>query len=342
MLASLMFMAALQGATQQVQDTSPFRALGLPAPNAVRAADGRPGPDYWQQRADYEISATLDPTTQVLTGTETIRYTNNSPHTLPYVWVFLEQNICDPASITNQLNQPPLVFGDVAFDFSCLGFDGGVTLEHVRSDGADLAHAVYGTAMRVELPAPLLPGGIVPLEIGWRFRVPEMGAGRMGRDGTLYEIAWWYPRMAVYDDVRGWNHEPYIGAGEFYLEYGSFDVTIELPAEYVVAATGELQNPTDVLTATQRERLARAVQSSTPVAVIAADEVGLPPTRPTRDGTLRWHFMAESVRDFAFAAAPNFRWDAVGWDGILIQSLYRPGAAGWEEGIRMAEHAIRH
>ena len=343
MLASLVVVVALQGVTQQqVQDTSPFRALDLPTPNAVRAADGRPGPDYWQQRADYEISATLDPTTQVLTGRETIRYTNHSPQALPYVWVLLEQNICDAASITNQLNQPALVFGETAFDFSCMGFEGGVTLEHVRSAGVDLVHTVYGTTMRVELPAPLLPGGIVPLEIGWHFRVPEMGAGRMGRDGTLYEIAWWYPRMAVYDDVRGWNHEPYIGAGEFYLEYGRFDVSIDLPAEYVVAATGVLQNPTDVLTAAQRERLARAVESSTPVAVIAAGEVGLPQTRPTREGMLTWRFEAESVRDFAFAAAPNFRWDAVGWDGILIQSLYRPGAAGWEEGIRMAEHAIRH
>ncbi len=342
MLASLLVIAALQSATQQVQDTSPFRALDLPAPNAYRAADGRPGPDYWQQRVDYQIAATLDPATQVLTGTETIRYGNNSPHALPYLWILLDQNICDPGSITNQLNQPPLVFEDVTFDFSCQGFEGGITLRHLRSGGADLAHSVYGTTMRVELPAPLQPGATFSLEIGWTFRVPEMGAGRMGRDGTLYEIAWWYPRMVVYDDVRGWNHDPFIGGGEFYLEYGGFDVTIELPADYVVAATGVLQNPADVLTAVQRERLARAVRSSTPVAIIAADEAGSPQTRPTRGGTRSWHFVADSVRDFAFAAAPNFRWDAVGWDGILIETLYRPGAAGWEEAIRMAEHAIRH
>jgi hypothetical protein len=343
MVASLLLIiATAQGSAQQVQETSPFRALDLPAPTAMRAADGRPGPGYWQQRADYTIRAALDPSTQTLAGAETIRYTNDSPHALPFLWLFLEQNICDPASVTNQLNQPPLVFEDVSFDFSCAGFAGGVTLEYLRSSGQALEHAVYGTTLRVELPAPLAPGRSVDLDVGWRFRVPEMGAGRMGRDGTLYEIAWWYPRMAVYDDVRGWNHEPYIGAGEFYLEYGRFDVALTLPAEYVVAATGVLQNPADVLTATQRERLGRAVASPEPVAVIGADEAGRPRTRPTRGGTLTWRFVADSVRDFAFAAAPDFRWDAVGWEGVLIQTLYRPAAAGWEEAIRMAEHAVRH
>jgi hypothetical protein len=341
MFALFLVVAAL-GPAQQVQDSSPFRALPLPAPTAMRAADGRPGPDYWQQRADYTIQATLDPASQTLSGSETIRYTNNSPHALPFLWLFLEQNICDPASVTSQLNQPPLVFGDVSFDFSCLGFAGGLTLEHVRSGGKALDHAVYGTTMRVELPAPLAPGQSVALELGWHFPIPEMGAGRMGRDGTLYEMAWWYPRVAVYDDVRGWNHDPYIGAGEFYLEYGRFEVALTLPAEYVVAATGVLQNPTDVLTEAQRERLARAVRSAEPVAVIPAGDAGTPQTRPTRGGTRTWRFVADSVRDFAFAAAPNFQWDAVGWDGILIQTLYRPGAAGWDESIRMAAHAIRH
>jgi hypothetical protein len=340
--ASMVLVAALQGAAQQVQDTSPFRPLDLPAPNALRTADGRPGPDYWQQRVDYVISARLDPATQTLTGRETITYHNNSPHALPFLWLFLEQNICDPASVTNQLNQPPLRFEDTAFDFSCLGFAGGVTLEYVRGERGDLAHTVYGTTMRVELPGTLAPRDSVVLEIGWSFGIPEMGAGRMGRDGTLYEIAWWYPRMAVYDDVRGWNHEPYIGAGEFYLEYGRFDVSLEVPAAYVVAATGVLQNPEQVLTEAQRARLARAVRSATPVAIIPADEAGTAAARPARSGTLTWRFVADSVRDFAFAAAPNFRWDAAGWDGILIQTLYRPGAPHWEEAIRMAEHAIRH
>jgi len=338
----LVLAAALQVATQQVQDSSPFRQLPLPTPTAVRAADGRPGPGYWQQRVDYTISARLDPDQQLLSGLETIRYVNRSLQDLAYLWLFLDQNICAPTSVASQLNQPPLVFQDDVFDFSCLGFAGGVTLDHVRSGVRDLPYTVHGTTMRVELPEPLKPGATIRVDIGWRFPVPAYGAGRMGRDGTLYEIAQWYPRVAVFDDVRGWNSDPYIGAGEFYLEYGSFDVALTLPATYVVAATGALQNPSDVLTPVQRERLARAAQSATPVAVIAAAEAGQPASRPTTSGTLTWRFVADSVRDFAFAAAPNLRWDATSWNGVLIQTFYRPQAKLWEEAIRMAEHTIRH
>jgi len=342
MVAAPLLLAALQLTTQQVQDTSPFRALALPTPNVYRAADGRPGPSYWQQRADYTIAATLDPSTQVLRGEETVRYTNNAPVPLAYVWFQLDQNICAPTSVTSQLHQPPLVFGATSFDFSCGGFEGGVTLGSVRSAGSDLRYQVFGTMMRVDLPTPLASGGTVAIDVAWRFGVPEMGAGRMGRDGTLYEIAQWYPRVAVYDDVRGWNADPYIGAGEFYLEYGTFDVRLTLPAEYVVAATGTLQNPEAVLTTAERQQLARAVRSDTPVAIITAAEAGTPATRPAARGTLTWYFVADSVRDVAFAAAPNFRWDAVGWDGILIEALYRPTAVFWEEAIRMAQHTIRH
>jgi hypothetical protein len=341
-MLAVSLLLAVQVAAPQVQDTSPFRALPLPTPNVYRAADGRPGPSYWQQRADYTISATLDPATQILQGEETIRYTNNSPMALPYLWLQLDQNICAPTSVTSQLNQPPLVFGATSFDFSCGGFAGGVALSAVRSAGHDLDYHVFGTMMRVDLPAALDPGATVDLNIGWRFGVPENGAGRMGRDGTLYEIAQWYPRMAVYDDVHGWNTEPYIGAGEFYLEYGHFDVRITLPAAYVMTATGTLQNPADVLTATQRERLARAARSDTPVAIITAAEAGTRAARPTTNGTLTWHFVADSVRDVAFAAGPNLRWDAVNWDGILIETLYRPNAPFWEEGIRMARHTIQY
>lgn len=325
-----------------VREVSPFRPLDLPAPNAYRAADGRPGPEYWQQQVDYDIEATLDPETNVLSGTERITYTNNSPMALPYLWLQLEQNICALNSITNTLDQPPLVFGDTVFDFSCQGLDGGVTLSRVERDGRSLAYRIHGTTMRIDLPEPLASGATTELEINWSFPVPEYGAGRMGSDGELYEIAWWYPRLAVYDDVKGWNHEPYIGAGEFYLEYGAFDVELTVPARFVVVATGELQNPDDVLTSTQRERLSRSMTTNEPVAVITADEAGTRATRPTTGGTLTWHFTADSVRDFAFAMAPNFRWDATSWDGISIQTLYRPEATLWEEGIRMAEQTIRH
>lgn len=231
-----------------VADSSPFRPLDLPTPNNYRTGSGRPGPGYWQQRVDYNIAATLDPARNELHGSETIHYANHAPEALPYLWLFIEQNICAPNSVTNQLNQPPLSFLGTSFDFSCQGFKGGLVLDSVRVAGVDVKPVIYGTTMRIDLASPLASGSAIDLRIAWHFSVPAQGAGRMGHDGPLYEIAQWYPRMAVYDDVRGWNHEPYIGAGEFYLEYGSFDVSLKIPATYIVTATGELQNPQQVLT----------------------------------------------------------------------------------------------
>jgi hypothetical protein len=257
--------------------------------------------------------------------------------------MFVEQNICDPRGITEQLDQPPLVFLGSTFDFSCKGFNGGLTLERMSLEGRVLRPEVYGTIMRVDLPRPLGPGRSLDLAVSWHFTVPDYGAGRMGRDGSLYEIAQWYPRLAVYDDVRGWNHDPYIGAGEFYLEYGSFDVSITLPASFLVAATGTLRNPELVLTEPQRARLAIARKSTQPVAIVTREEVGDGDhTRPSSRGQLTWRFTADSVRDFAFAAAPDFRWDASGYNGILIQTFYRPQANRWEESARMAREAIKY
>lgn len=325
-----------------VADSSPFRKLELPAPNEVRTGSGRPGPGYWQQRADYRISATLDSARNELRGRETIHYVNHSPDALPYLWVYLEQNICAPNSITNTLNQPPLAFADVSFDFSCGGFRGGLTLDSATVNGAEARRSIYGTTMRIDLPAPLAPGASVDLRFAWRFNVPEMGAGRMGHDGPLYEFGQWYPRMAVYDDVRGWNHEPYIGAGEFYLEYGSFDVELTVPPSYIVAATGELRNPEQVLTSAQRARLAAARRSDTAVAVITAAEAGNPRATRPGGGPFTWHFAADSVRDFAWAAAPSWRWEASSVDGILVETLYRASADRWVEAHRMARATIEH
>jgi Peptidase family M1 domain len=342
---TLLLLALAGPVRAQAPDTmlSPFRSLLLPAPNDVRTGSGRPGHAYWQQRVDYRISATLDPERQELRGRETIHYLNRSPDPLPYLWLFLEQNICAPTSVTNQLDQPPLVFLGSTFDFSCKGFAGGLTLEHVRVGLRRVPTAVYGTTMRVDLPRPLAPGQALDLDIGWRFTVPDYGAGRMGRDGTLYELGQWYPRVAVYDDVRGWNHEPYIGGGEFYLEYGRFDVALTVPASYIVGATGVLLNPADVLTATQRVRLAQARGSATPVAIISAEEAGnAARTRPATSGTLTWRFAADSVRDFAFGAAPDFRWDASGYRRTLVHTLYRPSAPEWEEANRMVRDAVQY
>ena len=321
-------------------NTSPFRPLQLPTPNEYRTGSGRPGAAYWQQRADYRIAATLDTAKREINGRATVHYTNTSPDALPYLWMYLEQNICSKSSITEKLDQPPLAFLGSSFDFSCKGFEGGVRLTRVTVGGRVVRPTIYGTTMRLDLPRPLASGSAVDIQLAWSFPVPDYGAGRMGRDGALYEIAQWYPRMAVYDDVRGWNHEPYIGAGEFYLEYGSFDVSITLPANYVVAATGTLRNPEVVLTAQQRQRLEMARRSVVPVAVITASEAGQP-SRP-RTGQLTWRFTADSVRDFAFAASPDFRWDASSYQGTMVHTFYRRSAPEWEEANRMVREAVRY
>ena len=349
---SLLFLLCAASAQAQtrspVDDSSRFRPLDLPTPNLVRTGSGRPGSKYWQQRVDYTISAELDPARNEIRGREKIHYVNRSPDTLTYLWLFVEQNICEPNSITNQLNQPPLAFLGSSFDFSCQGFNSAPRLESLTIAGREAKRTRFGTTLRVDLASPVAPGGVVDLNAAWHFNVPAQGAGRMGHDGALYEIAQWHPRLAVYDDVKGWNHDPYIGAGEFYLEYGNYDVTLTVPAEDIVAATGELMNPAQTLTAAQRQRLVLARKSDTTIAIIRADEAGnvaktRPSTRtPGNPNTIQWHFTATNVRDFAFAAGPELRWDASGYNGILIDNLYRPKADKWPEVNKIGRAAIKY
>src|SRR3989449_1041414 len=335
----------------QVGDTSPFRRLALPAPNLMREGSGRPGPRYWQQRADYTIRAALDTATHTIAGTATIRYANNSPDTLGYLWLQLDQNIYRADSRGAAVNPTDA-------RFSGRGFEGGYTIVYVRavrggrSGGqagkTPLATTLNGTMMRVNLDRPLGPGQVASLELGYSFEVPEHCSARMGRErypgGWLLEVAQWYPRVAVYDDVRGWNTEQYLGQGEFYLEYGDFDVSITVPRSFVVAATGTLTNAVEVLTAGQRARLSRAVRSDTTVAIITKAEGGQPSSRPAGPRpTLTWHFTAKNVRDVAWAAAANFIWDASGYDGTLIQSFYPPEAnPDWARSTEYARHSIKH
>jgi hypothetical protein len=331
-------------------DTSPFRRLALPTPTLLREGSGRPGPRYWQQRVDYNIAVTLDTATHTVAGRETIRYTNNSPDTLRYLWLQLDQNVFRDDSRGAALTPPDA-------RFAARGFRGGFVLDGVKAvrpsgrstvTRTPLRTIENGTVMRVDLDRPLVPGGVTSLDIGYSFQVPEHGADRMGREqfaeGWLYEIAQWYPRLAVYDDIRGWNTEQYLGQGEFYLEYGDIDFAITVPRGFIVAGTGRLTNPLDVLTATQRTRLDRALRSDSTVAIIAKNEVGQPASRPAgRGAALTWRFSAKNVRDVAWAAAPNFIWDASGWNGILMQSFYPPVADSiWRESTRMVRHSIKH
>ena len=314
--------------------------LDWPGPNQYRTADGRPGPDYWQQRADYTIAATLDTARRSVTGSVAIRYTNNSPDTLRFVWLQMEQNLYRPGSRGSVINPADSRWG-------ARNFQGGFTVTKLTVD--DRAHDshVDDTMMRIDLDRAIPPkGGTATIEIDFSFRVPDHGSDRMGRDSTLYELAQWYPRMAVYDDVRGWNTEPYLGQGEFYLEYGDFDFAITVPAGYTVAATGMLQNASEVLTAAQRERLGRAATSTTVVPIITAAESA---PRPT-PGTKTWRFRAQNVRDVAWAAAPDMRWDAVSTGpipgnakGVLCQAYYvwPRGGRGWENAAENTQWSIR-
>jgi hypothetical protein len=343
-------------------DTGIFSPVALPPATDVRGPNGAPGPRYWQQRADYDIKATLDTAAKRLAGTETIRYTNNSPDTLRFVWLQLDQNLFKPGSTGSLLNPQESRFGGA-------GFQGGFEISSVTQSGDALAvppvrrrpgqpgpavakttgssgplkSRVDDTMMYVELARPLAPGATTTLAITYAFNIPEHGADRMGRDGSLYELAQWYPRMAVYDDVHGWNTLQYLGQGEFYLEYGNFTYEVTVPAGYIVAGSGILQNAAEVLTATQRARLAQAVKSDTTIHIITQDELASGAARPTgARGTLTWKFKADSVRDVAWAGAPNYLWDASGYNGTVAQAYYRPeSAATWKDGAKMSRFSIK-
>ena len=329
---------------QSVADSSPFRPLALPAPTPVRSAVGMPGRGYWQQRADYTLQATLDTAANILRGTGKIFYVNRSPETLDYVWVQLDQNLFAPGSISNTLNLPPLRFaGGVVFDFSGKGFVGGITIDKFAVGARALTTKIFGTMMRVELPRPLAPNLSVTFDVAWHFPIPPYGGGRMGRVGSrFYEMGQWYPRMAVYDDVHGWNTMPFLGAGEFYLEYGDFDVSLTVPAGFTVTATGMLANPSVVRSAQEGSRVARAFASPGQVVQVITRQEAVGNATRRVAGTKTWRFTSSGVRDFAWAAGSGLRWDASVFNGTLVQTFYHPDATPWEESNNMLRFSVRH
>lgn len=279
--------------------------------NMYRTASGKPGPKYWQNYADYEIEATLDANAQTLTGKVTITYTNNSPETLDFIWLQMEQNrFVETArgAMTTPISGSRYS-GDV---------EGGYEISNVQVDGKKIQQSSYlinDTRMQVMLPESMdSDGDEVSISMNFKFKIPEYGMDRMGKlkaeDGIIYSMAQWYPKVAVFDDVQGWNTLPYLGAGEFYLEYGDFDYEITVPYNYVVMGSGTLMNPKEVLSETQRERLEKASKSDETVYIIKPEEVGSAATHPTSTGTQTWHFEMENTRDVAFAASKAFVWDA--------------------------------
>jgi hypothetical protein len=324
-----------------VGDTSIFAPLDLPPGNLFRAGSGAPGPMYWQNHADYDIKASLDTTSKTLTGSLRMRYTNNSPDTLRFIWMQMEQNAFKDKSLNSFIYPQDSRFG-------ARGFEGGDVVDRFdqvlagrASRRVNVTRRDNGTVMKVDLAEPLAPGKAATFDVAWHFLVPEHGADRMGREGALYELAQWYPRVNVYDDLRGWNTEPYLGQGEFYLEYGDYTVEITVPAGYTVASTGALTNPREVLTPTAIARLAQAAKSATPVNIVTLEEIRSGAARPRSTGTLTWKFSAKNVRDVAWAASPEYLWDASSWNGILAQAFYRPSAVDpWKDAADMTRMSL--
>lgn len=326
-----------------VGDTSIFAPLPMRTATMMRTGSGAPGSKYWQNRADYVLAATLDTAAKALHGKLTLTYTNNSPDTLQFLWLQTEQN----AFRKNSLNS--FIFPQNS-RFGARGFEGGDEFEKldqlIGAAGKGQKRVALHTrsnetVTKVDLATPLAPGKSAVLDMAWHFLIPEHGADRMGRDGSLYELAQWYPRVAVYDDIRGWNIEPYLGQGEFYLDYGTYNMSVTVPSGYIVAGTGTLENAVQVLTATQRARLAKAATSDTTIAIITAEELQNGSARPTKTGTTTWKFVAHDVRDAVWAASPEYQWDASSYKNSMAYAYYRPSAAvNWHDAADQARMSI--
>ena len=343
--------AAAAAAPSVAERPRPYPVFESPAfqravERGTRTRTGRPGARYWTQRAEYALRAELDPATKRLTGQGTVRYHNRSPDTLAWLAVQLHQNLFAPGAARAEAT--PVT--------------GGMELRRVTAQGETLAagaasdstpgYVVEGTVAWLRLPRKLAPGGTADLAFDWAFTVPPDGAPRMGTDGEIFYLAYWYPQMAVYDDVGGWQTDQYLGNAEFYMGYGDYDVSLTVPAGWLVAATGELRNADQVLAAGTRARLAEARRSGSVVHVVGAAERGA--GRATAGGgKLTWRFTARDVRDFAFGTSDRYLWDATHAlardsagkstvDTVMIHSFYRPERTkwAWDQSARYGRHSI--
>jgi hypothetical protein len=331
-----------------------FEQLGqdLPTPNSYRTGSGAPGPKYWQQQADYMLNAEVDDDKQILTGTGTITYFNNSPETLTFLWLQLDQNInadnslmrmSDPSNIRDSV---PAKF--LASSLHIYPYKGGMAVTDVKdTNGKPLDYLINQTMMRVDLPQPLKTGEKFSFSMRWSFNINDRAivdnrADRSGmeyfpEDGNyLYTIAQWHPRLCVFDDYEGWQNKQYLGAGEFALTFGNFDVKITVPSDHIVGATGWLQNPKEVLSPTQLDRFQKAQTSFDKPVLIVAEAEAIQKEKQRSKTKATWNFKAEHVRDFAFAHSRKFIWDAqavkIGSRTVLAQSLYpKEGNPLWEQ-----------
>lgn len=318
--------------------------------NEFRSANGAPGPKYWQNAASYVINATLVEKDTSIKGTVDISYTNNSSDTLNYLWLQMDQNLFRADSRGSAATP---VTGD-RYDVGKYTSGYKIVTVSVTYMGKSykIEPLISDTRMQLRLPFIVKPhGDKVSVKIDYGFFIPEHGADRMGRlntkNGVIYQLAQWYPRMCVYDDVEGWNTLPYMGEGEFYCEYGDYDYSITLPADMIVAGSGDLQNPQQVLTATQIKRLAAARKSDSTVSIIGAKEVGTQGNRTQQSGMLTWHFKMHNTRDVSWAASRSFMWDAAriklpsGKSEGLAMAVYPAESIGKNKYNRAAQY-LKH
>ena len=319
--------------------------------NKYRSATGKPGPDYWQNETDYDIEASLDDQEHTITGKITLTYTNNSPEALDFIWMHLEQNRFTEDSrgtLTTPI-QGNRYNGDI---------EGGYTISNLEAKvkrSSSNEYLIDDTRMQVFFEEPIpAKGGKATVSMNFTYKIPVEGMDRMGRldveDGTIYALAQWFPRAAVLDDVEGWNIEPYLGAGEFYLDYGDYDYKITAPASHIVVGSGTLQNPRQVLSSTVKERWDQAAKSDTTVYLIKPEEVTDMSLRAKQEGTLTWHYKIENARDVAFGSSKAFIWDAARInlaDGktALAQSAYpkeSDGDGAWGRSTEYSKASVEH
>jgi len=331
--------------------------IELPTPNEYRNAAGAPGHNYYQQKADYKIKATINDETQVLSGEETITYTNNSPDPLTYLWLQLDQNIYNQDSETKSIDVEKMEDFKTIRDIKkkLFYYDGGFKIDKISSSSGDkMNYFINKTMMRIDLKKPLKPNSSISFSIKWWYNINDRQAvgGRGGYEyfekdkNYLYTIAQWFPRMCVYNDVTGWQNKQFLGSGEFTLPFGDYDVSLTVPSDHIVGATGELQNSEKVLSKEQLARMKKALDSDSPLLIVNQSEAELNELTHSKT-TKTWNFKATNVRDFAFASSRKFIWDAqvvrFPTKKVLAMSFYpKEGNPLWERySTKLITHTLK-
>ncbi len=347
---------------QENLNNSKFKQLyeELPTPNVYRTASGAPGHEYYQQKADYEINVELDEENNIINGNETIIYTNNSPDILNYLWIQLDQNVRAKGShgqltTTNNMNNK-MSFGSIKRMHDRMNFDGGFKLEKVTDlYGKELLYKINETMMRIDLQKPLKRGQSFSFKIKYSYNLNDRMkiGGRSGyeyfkeEENSIYTIAQFFPRMAVYNEVEGWQNKQFLGRGEFTLPFGDYKVSITVPADHIVAATGELKNPSSVLSKKQIERLEKAKNNYTDPVIIVTQEEAEENEKTKSESKKTWIFEAENVRDFGWASSRKFIWDGMAVDisgkNVMAYSYYpKEGNPLWEQySTRVVAHSLK-